>query len=150
MEQPQSTNPVNGHILVSELISIQQDELHLNQATAQPHSKNPVDATTDIDGIIVNASASILNEELIVAQATTQPRNATPINTTISNNASSRILHDELLLDQATLQPCNENPVNVMTDNNGITIDASTTSILNEESIEEPHSATPINNSKQL
>ncbi len=31
------------------------------------------------------------------------------------------------------------------TDNDGITIDASTTSISNEESIEEPHSATPIN-----
>jgi hypothetical protein len=43
------------------------------------------------------------------------------------------------------MQPLNENPVNVMTDNNGITIDASTTSILNEESIEEPCSATPIN-----
>jgi hypothetical protein len=56
--------------------------LHFNQATAQPCSKNPVDATTDNNGIIVNASASILNEELIVAQATTQPRNATPINMT--------------------------------------------------------------------
>ena len=43
------------------------------------------------------------------------------------------------------MQPRNENPVNVMTDNNGITINASTTSILNAESIEEPRSATPIN-----
>jgi hypothetical protein len=67
MEQPISTNPVNGHIIVSELSSIRQDELHLNQATAQPHSKNPVNAVTDNDGIIVNASASILNEKLIVA-----------------------------------------------------------------------------------
>jgi hypothetical protein len=50
-----------------------------------------------------------------------------------------------LLLDQAPMQPRNENPVNVMTDNNGITIDASTTSILNEESIEEPRFATLIN-----
>jgi hypothetical protein len=85
-----------------------------------------------------------LNEELIVAQATTQPRNATPIDTNKNNNASSRVPHDELLLDQATVQPRNENPVNVTTDNNGITVDASTTSILNEESIEEPCSATPI------
>ncbi len=99
---------------------------------------------TDIDGIIINASASILNEELIVAQATTQQRNATPIVTTKNNNASSRVPHDESLLDQATVQPCNENPDNVMTDNDGITIDVSTTSILNEESLEEPHSATPI------
>jgi hypothetical protein len=99
---------------------------------------------TDIDGIIINASASILNEELIVAQATTQPRNATPIDTTENNNASSRVPHDDLLLDQATVQPCNENPVNVTTDNGGITIHASTTSILNEESIKEPLFATPI------
>ncbi len=124
--------------------SIWQDELHLNQATAQPRSKNPVNATTDNNGIIVNASASILNEELIVAQATTQPRNATPINTTKNNNASSRVLHDELLLDQATVQPRTENPVNGTTDSNDITIDASTTSIVNEESIEEARSATPI------
>jgi hypothetical protein len=106
--------------------------------------QKPSGLMTDIDGIIVNASASILNEELIVAQATTQPCNATPIDTTKSNNASSRVPHDEPLLDQATVQPHNENPVNVTTDNNGITIDASTTSISNEESIEEPCSATPI------
>ncbi len=49
-----------------------------------------------------------------------------------------------MLLDQATMQPHNEIPVNVMTDNDGITINASTTSILNEELIEEPRSATPI------
>ncbi len=118
--------------------------MHLNQATAQPHSKNPVNAATDIDGTIINASASILNEELIVAQATTQPCNTAPIDTTKNNNASSRVLHDELLLDQATVQPRNENPVNVTTDNDGITIDTSTTSILNEELIEEPRSATLI------
>jgi hypothetical protein len=144
-EQPQSTNPVDGHIIVSESSSIQQDELHLNQATAQPHSKNLVNAMTDINGIILNTSTSILNEELIVAQATTQPCNATPIDMTKNNNASSRVMHDESLLDQATVQPRNENPVNVTTDNNGITINASTTSILNEELIEEPCSATPIN-----
>jgi hypothetical protein len=85
-----------------------------------------------------------LNEELIVAQATTQPHNKTLIDTTENNNASSRVPHDESLLDQATVQPHYENLVNVTTDNDGITIDASTTSILNEESIEEPRSATPI------
>ncbi len=42
------------------------------------------------------------------------------------------------------MQPRNKNPVNVTTDNGGITIDASTTSILNEESNEEPLFATPI------
>jgi hypothetical protein len=142
-EEPRSTNPVNGHIIVSESSSIRQDELHLNQATAQPRSKNQVDATTG--NIIINASASILNEELIVAQATTQPRNATPIDTTKSNNVSSRVPFDESLLDQATVQPRNKYPVNLTTDNDGITINASTTSILNEESIEEPRSGTPIN-----
>ncbi len=143
-KQPQSTNPVDGCIIVSESSCIWQDELHFNQATAQPHFKNPVNATTDNNSIIVNASASILNEELIVAQATTQPGNATPNDTTKNNNASSRVLYDELLLDQATVQPFNENPVNVTTDNNGITINAFTTIILSAESIEEPHSATPI------
>jgi hypothetical protein len=59
MEQPRSINPVNSHIIVSESSSIRQDELHLNQAKAQPRSKNPVNATTDNDGIIVNASTSI-------------------------------------------------------------------------------------------
>ncbi len=98
----------------------------------------------DNNGIIVNASVSILNEELIVAQATTQPRNTTPIDMTKNNNASCRVPYNELLLDQATVQPRNENPVSVTTDNNGITINASTTSISNEESIEEPRSATPI------
>jgi hypothetical protein len=93
---------------------------------------------------MVNASTSISNEELIVAQAPTQPHNATPIDTTKNNNASSRVPHDESLLDQATMQPGNENPVNVMIDKNGITINASITSILNEELIKEPHSSTPI------
>ncbi len=113
--------------------------------TAQPRSKNPVDSANNNNGIIINASARILNEELIVAPATTQSRSATPIDTTKNNNASSRVPYDELLLDQATVQPRNENPVNVTTDNDGITINASTTSIWNEELIEEPRSATPIN-----
>ncbi len=42
------------------------------------------------------------------------------------------------------MEPRNENLVNVMTDNDGITINASTTSILNEELIEESRSATQI------
>ncbi len=71
MEQPQSTNPVDGHIIVSAFSSIWQDELHLNQATAQPHSKNPINAITDSDGIIVK-SISIWHKELIGAQATTE------------------------------------------------------------------------------
>ncbi len=50
MEQPRSTIPVDGHIIISESSSIWKDELHLNQATAQPHSKNPVDATTNNNG----------------------------------------------------------------------------------------------------
>jgi hypothetical protein len=95
MEQPRFTNPVDGHIIVSESSSIEQDELHLNQATAQPRSKNLVYATTDNDGIIVNASTSILNEESIVAQATTQPRNAAPIDMTKNNNASSRVPYND-------------------------------------------------------
>ena len=105
MEQPRSTNLVDGHIVVSESSSIRQDELNLNQATEQSCSKNPVDAMTDNYGIIVNASTSILNEKLIVAQATTQQRNATPIDTTENNNdnASSRVLYDGSLLDQATV-----------------------------------------------
>ena len=53
---------------VSESRSVQQNVLHLNQATGQPRTKNPVNATTDIDGTIVNASASILNEESAWAQ----------------------------------------------------------------------------------
>jgi hypothetical protein len=81
-EQPQFTNPFDGYIIVSESSRIRQNELHSNQATAQPPSKNPVNVTTDNNGIIVIASASILNEESIVAQATTQPRNTTPINMT--------------------------------------------------------------------
>jgi hypothetical protein len=73
MEQPQSTNPVDGHIIVSASSSIWQDELHLNQATVQPCSKNPIDATTDNNGIngnVFKPSISVWHEELIGAQAT--------------------------------------------------------------------------------
>ncbi len=70
-----STNPVDGHIIVSAFSSIRQDELHLNQVTAQPHSKNPINATTDNDGIngnIFNPSIYVWHEEWIGAQATTK------------------------------------------------------------------------------
>jgi hypothetical protein len=123
-EQPRSTNPVDGHIIVSAFSSIWQDELHLNQATAQPHSKHPINAITDNDGIIVNAftsntttynngiivnaSTSIPSEELIQAQTTTQPCSATLINTMANNygnifNPSISIWHKELIGAQATM-----------------------------------------------
>jgi hypothetical protein len=47
--------------------------LHLNQATAQPRSKNPIDATTDnigINGNVFNPSISIWHKESIEAQVT--------------------------------------------------------------------------------
>ncbi len=56
-EKPQSTNPANSLIILSASSSIWQDELHLNQVTAQPHSKNPINATTDNNGI--NSMSSI-------------------------------------------------------------------------------------------
>jgi hypothetical protein len=43
-----------------------QDELHLNQASAQPCSKNPINVMTDNDGIngnIFNPSISIWHKE---------------------------------------------------------------------------------------
>jgi hypothetical protein len=62
-----------GPIIISLSSIIWQDELHLNQVTVQPCSKNPIDATTDNDGIngnVFNASISIWHKELIGAQAT--------------------------------------------------------------------------------
>jgi hypothetical protein len=124
-EQPRSTNPVDGHIIVSASCSIRQDELHLNQATAQPRSKNPINATkdnnviiinastsnttTDNDGIIVDAFTSIPNEELIQAQTTTQPHSATPINMMVNNhgnvfNPSISIWCEESIGAQATME----------------------------------------------
>jgi hypothetical protein len=47
--------------------------LHLNQATVQPCSKNPIDETTDNNGIngnVFNPSISIRHEKMIGAQAT--------------------------------------------------------------------------------
>jgi hypothetical protein len=73
MEQPLSTNSVDGHIIVSAFSIILQDELHLNQVTTQPCFKNPINATTDNDGInrnIFNPSISAWHEESIRAQAT--------------------------------------------------------------------------------
>jgi hypothetical protein len=75
MVQPQSTNLVDGHNIVSASCSIWQDELHLNQASAQPCFKNPIDATTDNDGIngkVFNPFISILHKEWIGAQATAE------------------------------------------------------------------------------
>jgi hypothetical protein len=47
--------------------------LHLNQASAQPRSKNPNDTTTDNNGIngnVFNPFISVLQEESIGAQVT--------------------------------------------------------------------------------
>jgi hypothetical protein len=74
-EQPQSTNPVNGHINVSASSSIWQEELHLNQATVKPRSENPINAVTDNDGNsgnVFNPSICIRHKESIGAQATTE------------------------------------------------------------------------------
>jgi hypothetical protein len=112
------------HIIVSASSSIWQDELHLNQATAQPRSKNPIYATTnndgiivdastsnrmtDNDGIIANASTSIPNEVSIQAQTTTQPRSGTPVNMMANNygnvfNSSISVWHKELIGAQSTM-----------------------------------------------
>jgi hypothetical protein len=72
-EQPQPTNLINRHIIVSASNSIWQDELHLNQATAQPRSKNPINVMTDNNGIngnVFNPSISVWHKESIGAQAT--------------------------------------------------------------------------------
>ncbi len=89
--------------------SIWQDELLLDQATAHPISTNPVNMTTDNDGIIANASTSIPNEKSIKAQTTTQPRSTTPINTTTNNhgnvfNPSISDRHEESIGAQATME----------------------------------------------
>jgi hypothetical protein len=78
MEQPQSTNPVDGHVIVGTSSSIWQDELHLNQATVQPCSKNPINATTDNNGI----NGNVVNPSI---QATAQPGSKNPINATTDN-----------------------------------------------------------------
>jgi hypothetical protein len=124
-EQPRSTNPVDDHIIVSASSSMWQDELHLNQATVQPRSKNPINATTDNDGIIVDASTSnmmtdndgiivnastiIPNEELVQAQTTTPPRSTTLIKSMATNygniyNPSISVWHKELIGAQATIE----------------------------------------------
>jgi hypothetical protein len=49
--------------------------LHLNQASVQPGSENPIDATTDNNGIngnVFNPSISVWHEEWIGAQTTTE------------------------------------------------------------------------------
>ncbi len=44
-----------------------------NQPSAQPHSTNPVDTSTNNDGISVNEPISIQQEQSIVTQETVQP-----------------------------------------------------------------------------
>ncbi len=114
-EQPPSTNPVDGHIIVSASSSIWQDELHFNQATAQPRSKNPIDATTDNNGIngnVFNPSISVWHEELIGAQATMELGSGASVEP-FPSPFEERLLHAALISnspttpirDQATTQP---------------------------------------------
>jgi hypothetical protein len=106
---------VDGHIIVSASNSIRQDELHLNQATAQPCSKNPINATTDNDGIngnVFNPSISIRHKELIGAQTTTELDSGASVEP-FPSPIWERLLHVALfnnspttpIQDQATAQP---------------------------------------------
>jgi hypothetical protein len=73
--------------------------LHLNQATAQPHSKNPINATTDNNGIngnIFNQSISIWHKGLIGAQATTELDSAASIEH-FPSLIGERLLHAALI-----------------------------------------------------
>jgi hypothetical protein len=83
--------------------------LHLNQATAQPRSKNPINVATDKDGIIINASTSIPNEKSIQDKTTTQPRSSSPINTLANNygnifNPSISVWHEDSVGAQVTME----------------------------------------------
>ena len=89
--------------------------MHLNQATAQPHSKNPIDATTDnnrINGNVFNPSISIRHEELIGAQATMELDCGASVEP-FPSPIWERLLHVALfnnspttpIQDQATAQP---------------------------------------------
>jgi hypothetical protein len=114
-EQPRSTNPVDGHIIVSASSSVQQDELHLNQATAQPPYKSPINGMTDNDGINGNAfnpSISVWHKELIGAQATMELDCGASVEP-FPSPIGERLLHAALInnsptspiQDQATAQP---------------------------------------------
>jgi ubiquitin C-terminal hydrolase len=89
--------------------------LHLNQASAQPHSKNPIDATTDNNGIngnVINSSISVWHKELIGAQVTTELDSSASVES-FPSPIGERLLHAELInnslttpiWDQATVQP---------------------------------------------
>jgi hypothetical protein len=115
MEQPGSKNPANGHIIVSASSSIWQDELHLNQASAQPRSKNLINAKTDsndFNGNVFNPSISIWHEESIGAQATTELDSSasvepfpSPIGERLLHVASINSSPTTPIWDQATAQP---------------------------------------------
>jgi hypothetical protein len=103
-EQPQSTNPVDGHIIVSASSSIWQDELHLNKAIVQPRSKNPIDVTTDNDffnGNFFNPSICIWHKELIGAQATMALDNGASVEP-FPSLIGERLLHAALINDSPT------------------------------------------------
>ncbi len=115
MEQPWSPNPVGGHIIVSASSSIWQDELHLNQATAQPGSKNPINAMTDNDGNygnVFNPSISFWHKESIGAQTTMKLDSSASVEL-FPSPIGERLLHTALInnlpstpiWDQATAQP---------------------------------------------
>ncbi len=98
-EQPRSTNPVDGHIIVSASSSIWQDELRFNQETVQPCSENLINAMTDIDGIngnVFNQSISVWHQELIGAQATTELDSGAPVEP-FPSPIGERLLHAALI-----------------------------------------------------
>jgi hypothetical protein len=89
--------------------------LHLNQATAQPRSKSPIDVTTENDGIngnVFNLSISVWHEESIGAQATTESDSSASVEP-FPSPIGDRLLHAALInnspttpiWDQATTQP---------------------------------------------
>jgi hypothetical protein len=148
-EQPGSTNPVNGHIIVSASRSIRQNELHLNQATAQPRSKNPISATTDnnrINGNIFNLSISIWHKELIGAHATIEldrgasvepfpsPIGERLLHVALINNSSITTIQDQTTT-QPTVQPSSANqrhcnkPSNTVSPQDGATVENNYSSV---------------------
>ncbi len=97
--------------------------MHLNQATAQPHSKNPIDATTDnnrINGNVFNPSISVWHKESIRAQATTEldssasvepfpfPIGERLLHAASINNSQTTPIQDQAIV-QPTVQPSSAN-----------------------------------------
>ncbi len=86
--------------------------MHLNQATAQPRSKNPINAMTDnngIDGNVFNPSISIRHKESIGAQATIELDSGASVEP-FPSPIGERLLHAASInnsptTDQATIQP---------------------------------------------